>query len=181
MSGEKIPGDQLRLLIALGERATARPWDWFGNKKTHRLWLATVRGGRNIVMDFVRWGMDKAGPRFNVDGIMMRCETQGEADHNGDFTLTHPDALFITSAANTAVPLALEVQELRQTVRDMRYFAWFNHGCPFGSQYGDDGEMSCGHCGVDFKREPANQWVTHMQAMEARKRANEAAREGSKP
>lgn len=31
---------------------------------------------------------------------------------------------------------------------------WLNHACPAGSWYGDDGEMSCGACRLDFKRMP---------------------------
>lgn len=31
---------------------------------------------------------------------------------------------------------------------------WLNHACPVGSWYGDDGEMSCGACRLDFKRMP---------------------------
>lgn len=31
---------------------------------------------------------------------------------------------------------------------------WVNHGCPFAALYGDDGEMQCGSCRIDFKREP---------------------------
>ena len=34
----------------------------------------------------------------------------------------------------------------------LRYELWVNHGCGFAALYGDDGEMSCGSCGWDFKR-----------------------------
>ena len=37
-----------------------------------------------------------------------------------------------------------------------RQYLWCNHGCEFGAMYGDDGEMQCGSCLLDFKRDPAS-------------------------
>lgn len=34
----------------------------------------------------------------------------------------------------------------------LRRLLWLNHGCEFSALYGDDGEMSCNACGIDFKR-----------------------------
>ena len=36
----------------------------------------------------------------------------------------------------------------------LRRELWINHGCPFAALYGDDGEMQCGQCLIDFKRMP---------------------------
>jgi hypothetical protein len=38
-----------------------------------------------------------------------------------------------------------------------RRLLWLSHGCPVSGLYGDDGEMSCGHCTVDFKRMDAQE------------------------
>jgi hypothetical protein len=46
--------------------ATKGPWQWFGNTKMHEVYLATVNRGRVFVMDFVRWGMRSAQPRFQT-------------------------------------------------------------------------------------------------------------------
>ena len=35
----------------------------------------------------------------------------------------------------------------------LRQLLWLNHGCDIMHQYGDDGEMQCAFCMVDFKRE----------------------------
>lgn len=43
---------------------TPGPWAWFGNARSHELYLATVRGGRRYVMGFQRWGMRGAQPIF---------------------------------------------------------------------------------------------------------------------
>lgn len=43
---------------------TPGPWAWFGNARSNSLYLATVHGGRRYVMDFTRWGMRGAQPRF---------------------------------------------------------------------------------------------------------------------
>jgi len=34
----------------------------------------------------------------------------------------------------------------------IRKLLWIRHGCSVGSLYGDDGEMQCNTCGIDFKR-----------------------------
>ncbi len=36
--------------------------------------------------------------------------------------------------------------------QSIRHFLWNNHGCKLMARYGDDGEMSCGMCALDFKR-----------------------------
>jgi hypothetical protein len=37
----------------------------------------------------------------------------------------------------------------------LRKLLWLRHGCSFSALYGDDGEMQCSACGIDFKRAPA--------------------------
>lgn len=34
-----------------------------------------------------------------------------------------------------------------------RKMLWLSHGCPFEALYGDDGEMHCVECRIDFKRD----------------------------
>lgn len=43
---------------------TKGPWAWFGNASTQSIYLATKHSGRRYVMDFTRWGMRGAQPRF---------------------------------------------------------------------------------------------------------------------
>lgn len=51
---------------------TPGPWGWFGNAGSNSVYLATVHGGRRFVMDFTRWGMRGAQPRFQPGhGIMV--------------------------------------------------------------------------------------------------------------
>lgn len=39
----------------------------------------------------------------------------------------------------------------------LRHLLWLRHGCPTDALYGDDGELQCAKCGVDFKRMTAGQ------------------------
>ena len=55
--------------------------------------------------------------------------------------LEHPAAL--ASALREAWA---EIDRLRKSI-------WLNHGCSIRDLYGDDGEMQCSRCGVDFKRD----------------------------
>lgn len=43
---------------------TPGPWAWFGTANNNSVYLATNHSGRRYVMDFVRWGMRGAQPRF---------------------------------------------------------------------------------------------------------------------
>lgn len=43
---------------------TPGPWAWFGNASSNSVYLATRHSGRRYIMDFVRWGMRGAQPRF---------------------------------------------------------------------------------------------------------------------
>lgn len=42
--------------------------------------------------------------------------------------------------------------QLREALALFRQLLWVNHGCPLPALYGDDGEMQCHCCGIDFKR-----------------------------
>lgn len=46
---------------------TPGPWKWFGNAGSNHVCLATTHSGRRYVMDFVRWGMRGAQPRFQPE------------------------------------------------------------------------------------------------------------------
>lgn len=44
------------------------------------------------------------------------------------------------------------IVELEQENKELRKLLWLNHGCPINRLYGDDGEMQCAKCIIDFKR-----------------------------
>lgn len=60
-------------LRKIAEQATPGPWHWSGNADNRQLYLATwIKGaGRCQVMDFERWGMQGAVPRFLDDDSLM--------------------------------------------------------------------------------------------------------------
>ena len=39
----------------------------------------------------------------------------------------------------------------------LREMLWLKHGCAVGILYGDDGEMQCSHCMIDFRRDTVQQ------------------------
>ena len=49
--------------------------------------------------------------------------------------------------------IAEEMKKLRDENQQLRAFFWMNHGCDIGILYGDDGELQCGACLLDFKRD----------------------------
>lgn len=48
-------------------------------------------------------------------------------------------------------------------IQELRSLLWLNHGHR-GALYGDDGELQCGFCGIDFKRmDPTEIRVTFIR------------------
>ena len=47
------------------------------------------------------------------------------------------------------------MSDLETENKILRRLLWIRHGCPFSALYGDDGEMQCGKCVIDFKRTSA--------------------------
>lgn len=63
----------------------------------------------------------------------------------------------MVAAASEVLPLTQQVafwkeraEKAEATELALRRLLWLRHGCD--GLYGDDGEMQCGHCIIDFKR-----------------------------
>ncbi|HEY9410301.1 MAG TPA: hypothetical protein VIP77_12030 [Jiangellaceae bacterium] len=95
--------------------ATPGPWTWRGNVDTRQIYLSYTKPGLGwtSVMDFVRWGMQSARPRFLTENFWMQdaddlavfevCrEAKRRNDprvYRGDIVgFRHPDAEFIANA-----------------------------------------------------------------------------------
>lgn len=113
-------------------------WYWTNNPKCKAIGLRSTEGGGDIVMDFVRWGMFNASPRFNsklviskkfgVDSfsIMERAEKYFEVipgrEHHKDWevSLNHPDAVFISHFNPYKVRGLLdEIEKLQKRVKEL--------------------------------------------------------------
>lgn len=107
--------EQIREML---DAATKGPWLWrVGLRPDCEAYL--MGGGGNLVMDFVRRGMQRAIARFNVGGIMHRADEiavplKGQ-EHNAAWnsTLTHPDAVLIQEGPTIIGDLLAEVTRLR--------------------------------------------------------------------
>jgi len=49
----------------------------------------------------------------------------------------------------------------------LRLEYWFNHGCSGSALYGDDGEMQCNACLVDFRRTMIDDLTKHVEQRRA--------------
>jgi hypothetical protein len=81
------------------------PWTWDVNESTHSIRLMGFKNGsRHTVMDFRRYGMQSAQPRFEDDGILYPStklfKVIKEQEHNSSWnkTLENPNARIISSA-----------------------------------------------------------------------------------
>jgi len=63
----------------------------------------------------------------------------------------------------------VRVIKLARDIRKLREFLWLKHGCLTTALYGDDGEMQCNACMIDFKRDPVKriEEVFNRKAFEA--------------
>jgi len=105
---------------------TPGPWGWFGNLDVQNLYLASRRG-RNVVMDFVRWGAARAQPRFPVNRLMVKAvelpvfEVAPTAISRWDsrvyradvIGVRHPDADFLARSWEYVDVLLAEVARLQ--------------------------------------------------------------------
>ena len=66
--------------------------------------------------------------------------------------------------AETATMIST-ITELEQENRKLRKLLWIRHGCYTSVLYGDDGEMQCNSCVLDFKRMSAKEIEACFQQM----------------
>lgn len=110
--------------------ARGGPWCWFGDAKWQTYYLATKHGGRHIVLDFARAGMQRAQPRFNIDNRLVPArelaiyEVNRQAtDYNDPSLYRHdivgfrsPDADFIAHSREDVDTLLEYIYHLEQLV-----------------------------------------------------------------
>lgn len=51
----------------------------------------------------------------------------------------------------------------------LRKLLWLGHGCEIATLYGDDGEMQCSYCLIDFKRNSPQEIETRLKWREQSK------------
>jgi hypothetical protein len=120
--------DEIRARAAA---ATAGPWHWAGN--TDMRWFALAYwkpgAGRCSVMDFARWGMHSATPRFSRDLMMFPAHEKvvyevapnatRRADpqvYRADITgIRHPDAEFLAASRQDVDDLLAVIDSVRRT------------------------------------------------------------------
>lgn len=103
-------------LAALEAKATKGPWNWRLSLQSKQVYLEGSPGrGRETVMDFVRWGMSGAQPRFrNAECLMVPVSelsaiVPGREHHESwHRDVDHPDAALIVAHRN-ASPAILRI------------------------------------------------------------------------
>jgi len=140
--------DVAREAVEHDEKRTQGTWEWFGNTKHNEVYLATKERGRVFVMDFVRWGMRGAQPRFQVQlddtpgsGIMRTLGelAQEESPLGPRFEVSyrrqfvgigHPDAAAIPFAVNNLRALAETVLAWAPVIEAAKEWAAAAPGSP---------------------------------------------------
>lgn len=108
---------------ALDAKATPGPWRWVLNMRAKEIQL--VSRGNLYVMDFNRWGMAGARPRFRhaggmdvmVNADVFGVEIEGREHHRSWLQgIHHPDADLPVLLRNSASRIAAVVEEARQVM-----------------------------------------------------------------
>lgn len=60
-------------------------------------------------------------------------------------------------------------EEATKEIDKLKELLWLRHGCSIAALYGDDGEMQCSSCGLDFKRFTASQIEEHFRTIAMQK------------
>ena len=102
---------ELAEIEARAEAATPGPWFWDTNRRYKSTMLKAPQNGGTCVMDFTRWGMHSAQPRFNDTGVSFGgiLYTMEQYDKTG---LPNPNADFIAYARQDVPTLVAEVRRL---------------------------------------------------------------------
>ena len=106
------------------EKATKGPWYWNVNPSSKRVEL--VNSKSDIVMDFVRWGMNGVTPRFNINGLMVKATEMlanwPGRDHHERWAkrIVNPDADLIANAPADIDYLLAENARLRAENEELR-------------------------------------------------------------
>jgi hypothetical protein len=79
--------------------------------------------------------------------------------------------------ANLAGKALAEIERLEQDAIEMRRQVWLSHGCGTAALYGDDGEMQCGKCLIDFKRDEWPQIRDRLDSIALQRAQREALKE----
>lgn len=107
-------------------KASKGGWLWEINPKYKTVSLRSRAG--MIVMDFVRWGMGSAAPRFldeshllhRVDKLMEPIPGREHHSHWAQ-QINHPDALAIAAAPEDVRDLIAEVRRLNAEVEGLKH------------------------------------------------------------
>lgn len=79
-----------------------KKWKWVINNEDKSVTL--VENGNKVIMDFIKWGLQGATPRFNINGLMEKATTfekliEGREHHaNWHQEINHEDAKLIEIA-----------------------------------------------------------------------------------
>jgi hypothetical protein len=109
--------------------------------------------------EYAKAKLDWLEARLNVaedalESHIATCEHDKAYFALGHIILGHMGVWTLTEYVDAVIEL---LETFRVEEPKWRRFLWLNHGCPPIAVYGDDGEMQCGACGIDFKRRSADE------------------------
>lgn len=107
--------DKLAEIRARHEASTPGPWRWRGNASSKDVHLRSVKSPLNVVLDYVRWGLQGCIPVFNEGGVLRKARLVPSAPHNAwdIVAIDHPDARALEHSWEDIDWLLAEIDELR--------------------------------------------------------------------
>ena len=86
---------------------------------------------------------------FTLATYFQDIKTPEELQGTGDVVVTKDEQMMMISIVDEVLTM------LRNENMLLRKMLWLRHGCTIVGLYGDDREMQCNHCMIDFKETSA--------------------------
>ena len=125
-----------------------------------RAQVAHLRGAAQIGADHLSQMLTDVGTDYSIKTVLLVLQEAICPEEKDQELLVLREqlaeekrhALTLVRNLGTEADLREQLAAAQEQAARLRVSLWLRHGCPTHLLYGDDGELQCSTCGIDFKR-----------------------------